>query len=76
MFIYSDQYGLGYVMTWNFETWNEPDHKGSFDKLKFTLQGISIILSVRYNEYIDIKREGERDKNIHICIICVFEDSE
>ena len=34
----SDEYGLGWVMLWNFETWNEPDCR-DFDKLKITVQG-------------------------------------
>ena len=28
-------YGLDYVSSWNFESWNEPDN-GDFDKLPFT----------------------------------------
>jgi hypothetical protein len=32
------EYGLSEVMTWNFETWNEPDCH-DFDKVKMTIQG-------------------------------------
>jgi beta-xylosidase len=32
------EYGLSEVMTWNFETWNEPDCH-DFDKVKMTVQG-------------------------------------
>ncbi|XP_071792677.1 alpha-L-iduronidase-like isoform X1 [Asterias amurensis] len=35
---YIVKYGLDYVSEWNFETWNEPDHK-DFDNLNITLQG-------------------------------------
>ncbi|XP_077992746.1 alpha-L-iduronidase-like [Glandiceps talaboti] len=35
---YIDQYGLGYVFQWNFETWNEPDSH-DFDDIHFTTQG-------------------------------------
>ncbi|KAL4231720.1 hypothetical protein ACF0H5_009296 [Mactra antiquata] len=35
---YIDQYGLGIVMDWNFETWNEPDCK-DFDTVNMTVQG-------------------------------------
>ncbi|CAL1264992.1 unnamed protein product [Larinioides sclopetarius] len=35
---YIDMFGIDYVMKWNFETWNEPDHH-DFDKLNFTIQG-------------------------------------
>ncbi|XP_070539995.1 alpha-L-iduronidase-like isoform X2 [Ptychodera flava] len=35
---YIDQYGLGYVSQWNFETWNEPDNH-DFDDVDFSLQG-------------------------------------
>ncbi|XP_046367791.2 alpha-L-iduronidase-like [Haliotis rufescens] len=35
---YISKYGLDYVKTWNWETWNEPDC-GDFDNLKFTVQG-------------------------------------
>ncbi|KAL3863772.1 hypothetical protein ACJMK2_005507 [Sinanodonta woodiana] len=35
---YVDEYGLGVVMGWNFETWNEPDCQ-DFDGLKMTPQG-------------------------------------
>ncbi|GIY86314.1 alpha-L-iduronidase [Caerostris extrusa] len=31
-------FGIDYVMKWNFETWNEPDHH-DFDELNITLQG-------------------------------------
>jgi len=33
-----DRYGLDYVASWNFESWNEPDYL-DFDSLNFTLQG-------------------------------------
>jgi L-iduronidase len=32
---YINKYGLDYVSSWNFESWNEPDN-GDFDGLKFT----------------------------------------
>ena len=32
------EYGLGSVMKWNFETWNEPDCR-DFDKMNMTVQG-------------------------------------
>ncbi|XP_072177683.1 alpha-L-iduronidase-like [Diadema setosum] len=35
---YIDLYGLDYVSSWNFESWNEPDHH-DFDTLNFTAQG-------------------------------------
>ena len=28
---YVDRFGLDYVKLWNFETWNEPDHKRTWD---------------------------------------------
>ena len=37
-FAVTDQYGLGYVEEWNFETWNEPDCH-DFDALNMTVQG-------------------------------------
>ena len=33
-----DRYGLDYVASWNFESWNEPDNH-DFDSLNFTMQG-------------------------------------
>ncbi len=41
--MFLDQYGLGYVSTWNFETWNEPRKNGDFDGLKVTLQGMVLL---------------------------------
>ena len=38
----ADHYGLEYVSSWNFETWNEPD-TGDFDDLKFTIQGTTYV---------------------------------
>ncbi|XP_066975316.1 alpha-L-iduronidase isoform X2 [Macrobrachium rosenbergii] len=35
---YVEKYGLDWVASWNWETWNEPDHH-DFDSLNFTLQG-------------------------------------
>ncbi|XP_064119925.1 alpha-L-iduronidase-like isoform X2 [Macrobrachium nipponense] len=35
---YVEKYGLEWVASWNWETWNEPDHH-DFDSLNFTLQG-------------------------------------
>ena len=46
---YVSQYGLSYVSTWNFETWNEPDCR-DFDKLKMTVQG--------FLNYYDASWEG------------------
>ncbi|XP_071947609.1 alpha-L-iduronidase-like isoform X2 [Antedon mediterranea] len=46
---YIDIYGLGYVQNWNFETWNEPDHK-DFDGLNITFQG--------FMNYYDACSEG------------------
>ena len=43
MFFFLVKYGLDYVSEWNFETWNEPDHK-DFDNLNITLQGKEITL--------------------------------
>ena len=34
----ADLYGLAYVQSWNFETWNEPKMR-HFDGLNFTIQG-------------------------------------
>ncbi|KAK7097242.1 alpha-L-iduronidase-like [Littorina saxatilis] len=36
---YISQYGLDYIKTWNFETWNEPDCH-DFDELNITTQGL------------------------------------
>ena len=44
-----DRYGLGYVGSWNFEVWNEPDNR-DFDSLNFTIQGIlckRIVITIR-----------------------------
>ncbi|KAK3104453.1 hypothetical protein FSP39_002381 [Pinctada imbricata] len=46
---YVDQFGLGDVSTWNFETWNEPDCK-DFDKVKMTPKG--------FLNYYDASRAG------------------
>ncbi|XP_033122455.1 alpha-L-iduronidase-like [Anneissia japonica] len=46
---YIDIYGLKYVQKWNFETWNEPDHK-DFDGLNITYQG--------FMNYYDACSEG------------------
>ncbi|KAH3707956.1 hypothetical protein DPMN_067377 [Dreissena polymorpha] len=35
---YIDQYGVGWVSQWNFETWNEPDCR-DFDNGNMTVQG-------------------------------------
>ncbi|GIY49355.1 alpha-L-iduronidase [Caerostris darwini] len=35
---YIEMFGIDYVMKWNFETWNEPDHH-DFDELNITVQG-------------------------------------
>ncbi|XP_068241204.1 alpha-L-iduronidase [Palaemon carinicauda] len=35
---YVEKYGLDWVASWKWETWNEPDHH-DFDSLNFTLQG-------------------------------------
>ncbi|XP_022096558.1 alpha-L-iduronidase-like isoform X2 [Acanthaster planci] len=48
---YIDKYGLDYVAKWNFESWNEPDHK-DFDNLNFTVQG--------FLNYYDACSEGLR----------------
>lgn len=48
---YIDQYGLGYVMGWNFETWNEPDCH-DFDSVNMTVQG--------FLNYYDACSEGLR----------------
>lgn len=36
-----DRYGLDYVASWNFESWNEPDNH-DFDSLNFTTQGMIV----------------------------------
>ncbi|MEW8487962.1 MAG: hypothetical protein AB2705_22535 [Candidatus Thiodiazotropha sp.] len=36
--MFSDEYGLGWVMNWNFETWNEPDCR-DFDTVHMTVKG-------------------------------------
>lgn len=46
-FTFSDIYGISYVITWNFETWNEPDHH-DFDNLNFTVQG-KLLYETLYN---------------------------
>ncbi|KAK1346127.1 hypothetical protein QTO34_008596 [Cnephaeus nilssonii] len=48
---YIDRYGLEQVSKWNFETWNEPDHK-DFDNVSMTLQG--------FFNYYDACSEGLR----------------
>ncbi|ELT95325.1 hypothetical protein CAPTEDRAFT_211572 [Capitella teleta] len=48
---FADQYGLGYVASWNFETWNEPK-RHHFDGLNFTLKG--------FLNYYDACAEGLR----------------
>lgn len=47
MCVSADQYGLEYVSSWNFETWNEPD-TGDFDDLKFTIQGTILAVNLEY----------------------------
>lgn len=49
---YIDEYGLGWLMDWNFETWNEPDCR-DFDKLHMTVQG--------FLNYYDACSEGLRE---------------
>ncbi|CAC5399771.1 IDUA [Mytilus coruscus] len=46
------EYGLSEVMTWNFETWNEPDCH-DFDKVKLTVKG--------FLNYYDACSEGLKD---------------
>lgn len=48
---YIDQYGLGFVSKWNFESWNEP-RKKAFDGLNMTLNG--------FLNYYDATAEGLR----------------
>nr|XP_036272997.1 alpha-L-iduronidase isoform X2 [Pipistrellus kuhlii] len=48
---YIGGYGLEQVSKWNFETWNEPDHK-DFDNVSMTLQG--------FFNYYDACSEGLR----------------
>nr|XP_006011505.1 PREDICTED: alpha-L-iduronidase [Latimeria chalumnae] len=49
---YIDRYGLEYVSTWNFETWNEPDHH-DFDNVTMTVEG--------FQNYYDACSEGLRE---------------
>jgi len=51
---YINRYGLDYVASWNFESWNEPDNH-DFDSLNFTTQG--------YLNYYDACVEGL--KSVH-----------
>ncbi|XP_075060015.1 alpha-L-iduronidase isoform X2 [Mixophyes fleayi] len=44
-----EKYGLQHVSTWNFETWNEPDHHG-FDNVSMTVTG--------FQNYYDACSEG------------------
>ncbi|CAG2189496.1 IDUA [Mytilus edulis] len=46
------EYGLSEVMTWNFETWNEPDCH-DFDKVKMTVKG--------FLNYYDACSEGLKE---------------
>ncbi|XP_073453697.1 alpha-L-iduronidase isoform X4 [Aquarana catesbeiana] len=46
---YIEKYGLSHVSSWNFETWNEPDHH-DFDNVSFTLTG--------FQNYYDACSEG------------------
>ncbi|KAG3277092.1 alpha-L-iduronidase isoform X1 [Ictidomys tridecemlineatus] len=48
---YIGRYGLAQVSKWNFETWNEPDHK-DFDNVSMTTQG--------FLNYYDACSEGLR----------------
>ncbi|XP_063587899.1 alpha-L-iduronidase-like [Penaeus indicus] len=49
---YADRYGLEWVSSWNWESWNEPDHH-DFDNLNFTLSG--------FLNYFDSCRAGLDD---------------
>ncbi|XP_022257092.1 alpha-L-iduronidase-like [Limulus polyphemus] len=51
---YIDLYGMNYVLKWNFETWNEPDHH-DFDGLNFTLKG--------FLNYYDASQKGLKMTN-------------
>ncbi|XP_071971503.1 alpha-L-iduronidase [Engystomops pustulosus] len=46
---YIEKYGLEHVSTWNFETWNEPDHH-DFDNISITVTG--------FQNYYDACSEG------------------
>ncbi|XP_030873416.1 alpha-L-iduronidase isoform X2 [Leptonychotes weddellii] len=48
---YIGRYGLSHVSKWNFETWNEPDHR-DFDNVSMTMQG--------FLNYYDACSEGLR----------------
>ncbi|KAM5272514.1 alpha-L-iduronidase isoform 2-T2 [Ctenodactylus gundi] len=48
---YIGRYGLAQVSRWNFETWNEPDHR-DFDNVSMTVQG--------FLNYYDACSEGLR----------------
>uniref|UniRef100_A0A8D2CW34 Alpha-L-iduronidase n=1 Tax=Sciurus vulgaris TaxID=55149 RepID=A0A8D2CW34_SCIVU len=48
---YIGRYGLAHVSKWNFETWNEPDHR-DFDNVSMTTQG--------FLNYYDACSEGLR----------------
>lgn len=49
---YIDEYGLGWVMNWNFETWNEPDCR-DFDTVHMTVKG--------FLNYYDACSEGLKE---------------
>lgn len=49
---YIDKYGLEYVSSWNFETWNEPDNH-DFDNITMTIQG--------FQNYYDACSEGLKE---------------
>ncbi|KAK7075162.1 hypothetical protein SK128_013366 [Halocaridina rubra] len=51
---YVDKYGLEWVSSWNWESWNEPDHH-DFDSLNFTLPGKCFLYS-------------QQSKEMHFCI--------
>ncbi|KAG9480607.1 hypothetical protein GDO78_012197 [Eleutherodactylus coqui] len=54
---YIEKYGLQHVSTWNFETWNEPDHH-DFDNVSITVTG--------FQNYYDACSEGLKQASPHL----------
>ncbi|KAM9329031.1 alpha-L-iduronidase [Gastrophryne carolinensis] len=51
---YIEKFGLSHVLTWNFETWNEPDNH-DFDNISVTITG--------FQNYYDACSEGLKEAN-------------
>ncbi|XP_063150928.1 alpha-L-iduronidase [Candoia aspera] len=54
---YIERYGLKHVSKWNFETWNEPDHR-DFDNVSMTVNG--------FLNYYDACSEGLREASCQL----------